>query len=160
MPTPPLRFTTFLAPNMLPVYRFITRRVGERLGFATELTVGSCYDQLGPEADVGFICGLPYVELARRPVPPVEPLAAPVLQGERYCGRPVYFSDVVVRRDSPFRCFADLRGCTWSYNEPRSHSGYGLTRYWLVRLGQTRGYFGRLVEAGWHERSLRLVASG
>jgi phosphonate transport system substrate-binding protein len=160
MPTPALRFATFLAPNMLPVYRFITRRVGERLGCATELTVGSCYGQLGPEADVGFICGLPYVELARRPNPPVEPLAAPVLQGERYGGRPVYFSDVVVRRDSPFRCFADLRGCTWSYNEPSSHSGYGLTRYWLVRLGQTRGFFGRVVEAGWHERSLRLVAGG
>jgi phosphonate transport system substrate-binding protein len=160
MPTPLLRFATFLAPNLLPVYRFITRRVGERLGCATELTVGSCYGQLGPEADVGFICGLPYVELARRPNPPVEPLAAPVLLGERYGGRPVYFSDVVVRRDSPFRCFADLRGCTWSYNEPTSHSGYGLTRYWLVRLGQTRGFFGRVVEAGWHERSLRLVASG
>jgi phosphonate transport system substrate-binding protein len=160
MATSLLRFATFLAPNMLPVYRFITRRVAARLGCATELTVGSCYDQLGPEADVGFICGLPYVELARRPEPPIEPLAAPVLQGERYGGRPVYFSDVIVRRDSPFRCFADLRGCTWSYNEPSSHSGYGLTRYWLARLGETRGYFGRVVEAGWHERSIRLVASG
>jgi phosphonate transport system substrate-binding protein len=160
MSTSLLRFATFLAPNMLPVYRFITCRVARRLGCATELMVGSCYDQLGSEADVGFICGLPYVELARRPRPPVEPLAAPVLQGERYGGRPVYFSDVVVRRDSPFRCFADLRGCAWSYNEPSSHSGYGLTRYWLARLGETRGYFGRVVEAGWHERSLRLVASG
>jgi phosphonate transport system substrate-binding protein len=160
MPTPTLRFATYLAPNMLPVYRFITRRVAERLGCATELTVGSCYNQLGPEADVGFICGLPYVELARRPVPPVEPLAAPVLRGERYGGRPVYFSDVIVRRDSPFRCFADLRGCTWAYNEPSSHSGYGLTRYWLARLGETRGFFGRVVEAGWHERSIRLVAGG
>ncbi|MCC6417387.1 MAG: PhnD/SsuA/transferrin family substrate-binding protein, partial [Gemmataceae bacterium] len=92
--------------------------------------------------------------------PLIEPLAAPVLQGERYAGRPVYFSDVVVRRDSPFQSFADLRGRSWSYNEPRSHSGYGVTRYWLVRLGETRGFFGRVLEAGWHERSLRLVAAG
>jgi phosphonate transport system substrate-binding protein len=160
MPGPSLRFATFLAPNMLPVYCFITRRVGERLGCATELVVGSRYEQLGPEADVGFVCGLPYVELARRPDPPVEPLAAPVLQGERYAGRPVYFSDVIVRRDSPFRCFTDLRGCTWSFNEPSSHSGYGITRYWLVRLGETRGYFGKVVQTGWHERSIRLVAAG
>ncbi len=160
MLTRPLRFVTFLAPNMLPVYHFIARRVGQRLGCATELMVGSSYDQLGPIADVGFICGLPYVQLARRPNPPVEPLAAPVLQGERYGGRPIYFSDVIVHRDSPFRCFADLRGCSWSYNEPCSHSGYGVTRYWLTCLGETRGYFGRVVVAGWHERSIRLVASG
>jgi phosphonate transport system substrate-binding protein len=160
MPCPTLRFATFLAPNMLPVYKFIARRAGERLGCAAELVVGSSYDQLGREADVGFVCGLPYVELARLADPPVEPLAAPVLRGQRYGGRPVYFSDVVVRRDSPFRCFADLRGCTWSYNEPGSHSGYGLTRYWLVRLGETDGFFGKVVRAGWHERSLRLVAAG
>ncbi len=156
----PLRFATFLAPNLLPVYRFITRRVAQRLNHPAELVVGSCYDQLRTEVDLAFVCGLPYVELARRPDAPLVPLAAPVLMGERYGGQPVYFSDVIVRRDSPFRCFADLRGCTWSYNEPQSHSGYGVTRYWLVRLGQTRGFFGRVVQAGWHERSIRLVAAG
>jgi phosphonate transport system substrate-binding protein len=158
----PLRFATFLAPNLLPLYRFISRCVGERLGRPTELVVGSSYDQLGPETtiDVAFVCGLPYVELVRRRGAPLEPLAAPVLAGERYGGRPVYFSDVIVRRDSPFRCFADLRGCRWSYNEPLSHSGYGVTRYWLVRLGETDGFFGHVVKAGFHERSIRLVASG
>jgi hypothetical protein len=28
----PLRFTTFRPPNMLPVYRFLAERIGERLG--------------------------------------------------------------------------------------------------------------------------------
>ena len=27
-----LRFATFLAPNMLPVYRFLAARIGDRLG--------------------------------------------------------------------------------------------------------------------------------
>src|SRR4051812_47725326 len=98
----PLRFVTFLAPNLLPVYRFITRRAGERLGLATELFVGSAYEQMLSEAAVGFICGLPSVQLTRQGEPPIEPLAAPVLTGSRYGGRPVYFSDVIVRRDSPF----------------------------------------------------------
>src|SRR5262249_50318104 len=47
-----------------------------------------------------------------------------------------------------------------AYNEPRSHSGYGITRYHLVRQAVTDGYFGRVVEAGWHERSIRLVHAG
>jgi len=90
----------------------------------------------------------------------VVPLAAPVLQGPRYQGRPVYFSDVIVRRDSPLRSFADLRGASWSYNDPDSHSGYNLTRYELARRGEARGYFGTVVSAGWHQESIRWVAEG
>src|SRR5262249_14192679 len=98
----PLRFVTFLAPNMFPVYDFITRYVGEQLGVPTELCVGSCYDGLAGQAEVSFLCGLAYIELVRQGEP-LEPIAAPLLQGERYRGRPIYFSDVIVRRDSPFR---------------------------------------------------------
>jgi phosphonate transport system substrate-binding protein len=156
-----LRFVTFLAPNLLPLYEFITRHAGRRLGLPTELAVGSSYAELGSqELDVAFVCGLPYVELARGGEAPVEPLAAPVLHGERFGGRAVYFSDVIVHRASRWRSFTDLRGCSWAYNEPHSQSGYGITRYHLVCRGETNGYFGRVVEAGWHERALRLVASG
>src|SRR4029079_8617825 len=58
------------------------------------------------------------------------------------------------------RCFADLRGCSWAYNEPLSQSGYGITRYHLVRMNETAGYFSRVVEAGYHEESIRMVCSG
>jgi phosphonate transport system substrate-binding protein len=156
-----LRFATFLAPNMYPVYEFVTRYVGQKLGRRTELIVGSSFDQFAAgEADVGFICGLPYVELADEPEPPVELLAAPVLEGERYQNRPIYYSDVIVRRDSPFRSFADLRGCTWAYNEPESHLGYNVTRYHLVKMGETRDFFGEVVAAGAHQRAIRLVCRG
>jgi phosphonate transport system substrate-binding protein len=155
----PLRFVTFLAPNLLWFYQLVTRYLADRLGVAAELAVGSSYDELAG-VDVAFVCGLPYVELARRGTPAVEPLAAPVLRGRRYGGRPVYFSDVVVRRDSPWRSFADLRGRSWAYNECHSQSGYGITRYHLARRGHRGGYFGRVVESGWHERSIRMVCSG
>src|SRR5262249_17618910 len=126
----------------------------------TELFVGTSYEQMTECADGGFLCGLAYVELNAGPERLLEALAAPVLRGERYGGRPGYFSDVIVRRDSPVRTFADLRGRSWSYNEPWSHSGYGITRYHLVRLGQTRGFFGKVVDAGFHKRSLELVCTG
>lgn len=156
-----IRFATFLAPNMYPVYREIADYVGRQLGCQTELSVGSSFDAFGQgEVEVGFICGLPYVQLTRNGDSPVQLLAAPVLQGERYRGLPIYFSDVVVRRDSPYRAFADLRGCVWAYNDPDSHSGYNITRYTLIRLGETRGFFGRVVEAGFHQEALRMVADG
>jgi phosphonate transport system substrate-binding protein len=65
-----------------------------------------------------------------------------------------------VRRDAPFRSFPDLRGRSWAYNEPLSHSGYGITRYHLVRLGETGGFFGEVVEAGFHDEAIRMVARG
>jgi phosphonate transport system substrate-binding protein len=154
-----LRFVTFLAPNLRFVYEFISRYVSDQLELSTEMRAGASYHDI-VDADVAFLCGLPYVEMTCRSNPPVEPLAAPVLCGRRYAGQPIYFSDVIVHRDSPFQSFADLRGRSWAYNEPHSQSGYGITRQRLIELGETHGYFGRLVEAGWHDTAIRMVASG
>jgi phosphonate transport system substrate-binding protein len=123
--------------------------------------VGSSFDQFEQgEADFGVICGLPYVWLADRRPPSVEPLAAPVLAGARYAGRPIYYSDVIVRHDSPISCLEELRGCSWAYNEPASHSGHTVTVYSLVQRGVQPGFLGRVVEAGFHQRAIRLVAAG
>jgi phosphonate transport system substrate-binding protein len=157
----PLRFATFLAPNMLPVYRFLAERIGQRLGRTVELVVGHSLDQFEHgQADLGVICGLPYVRLAERKPAPVQPLAASVLAGDRYRGRPVYYSDVIVRRDSPVMRLEELRGRSWAYNEPASHSGHSVTLYSLVRMGVRPGFFARVVEAGFHQRAIRLVATG
>jgi phosphonate transport system substrate-binding protein len=157
----PLRFATFLAPNMLPVYRFLAARIGERLGRRVELVLGTSFDQFERgEADLGVICGLPYVWLADRRPRPVEPLAAPVLAGGRYGGRPVYYSDVIVSRDSPIGCLEELRGRSWAFNEPASHSGHTVTLHALVRMGVRPGFFARIVEAGFHQRAIRLVHAG
>jgi ABC-type phosphate/phosphonate transport system substrate-binding protein len=154
-----LRFGTFLAPNIMPVYETVTEEVGRRLGIATELVVETDYAACAEdENEVCFVCSLPYVEFERQGISPAVPIAAPVLEGERYGGRPVYFSDVIVHRDSPFASFLDLRGRSWAYNEPLSHSGYGITRYHLVEIGETHGFFGEVIEAGFHEESIRMVA--
>jgi ABC transporter, phosphonate, periplasmic substrate-binding protein len=157
----PLRFATFLAPNMLPVYRFLADRIGRRLGRRCELVVGRSFDQFERgEADLGVLCGLPYVWLAARRPPPVEPLAAPVLAGARYGGRPVYYSDVIVGRDSPISRLEELAGRSWAYNEPASHSGHTVTLYSLVTMGARPGFLGQVVEAGFHQRAIRLVGTG
>ncbi len=156
-----LRVLTFLAPNMRPVYEFTIAYVSQKLNYPMELVVGASYDALY-DADFSFICGLPYVlRTAPRQTPsPITAIVAPVLQGDRYQNRPIYFSDVIVRQDSSFRSFADLRGCTWAYNEPESQSGYGITRYWLAKCGETRGFFGKVAEAGFHQKAIRMVYEG
>nr|MCU0482269.1 PhnD/SsuA/transferrin family substrate-binding protein [Anaerolineae bacterium] len=128
------RIATFLAPNVYPAYQAIANQIEVQLGFQTELVVGDTHDQFEAIApDLAFICGLPYV-LMRRQSASIEAIAAPVLRGNRYGGKPIYYSDVIVRAESVYTCFSDLRGCSWAYNEQVSQSGYGITRHTLLTL--------------------------
>src|SRR5262245_36779470 len=91
------------------VAEYLGRRARVRTAFVTDVAWQERERMLDQgRAQVGFICGLPYIHKAER----LELLAAPVMRAPRYGGRPVYFSDVVVRGDSRFRSFADLRGAT------------------------------------------------
>ncbi|MEX1248833.1 MAG: PhnD/SsuA/transferrin family substrate-binding protein [Anaerolineales bacterium] len=160
-----LRFTSCQAPNADVQFGRVVDYVGHRLGIEPEFVSDHDWEQreaglFAGDFQVGWICGLPYVRQADSSNPSVAVLAAPLMAGARYAGEPVYFSDVVVRHDREFRTFNDLRGRTWAYNEPHSHSGYNLTRYMLAAKGLNGDYFGRRVEAGSHENALRLLLSG
>jgi ABC-type phosphate/phosphonate transport system substrate-binding protein len=158
---PVLRFATYLAPSLYETYLYITYYVGARVGHPATLAVGQSISEFAnAQVDVGFICGLPYVQMADAPACPVELLAAPILLGERYQNRPVYFSDVIVRKESAYLSLDDLQGCAWAYNQKMSHSGWNLVYYSLLERGKTLDYFGRLIETGSHRRSVSLVLEG
>jgi phosphonate transport system substrate-binding protein len=159
-----LTVASFLAENA----RAVHERIGEWLGRRVGEPVTFCaapWDERHRRLDAGdihvaFICGLPYSEKHDRPERPVELLGAPVMAGARYGGRPVYFTDVVVRHDSPARSFADLRGTVWAYNDDGSNSGYVMPRDHLLRLGEAGGYFARTVASGSHQRSIEKLLAG
>jgi len=157
-----LKLTSLMAENADFIGRAIAGYIAERLEFPTEFVDDIPWQERERLLDagqihVGWICGLPYVRKADQPDPHIELLAAPVMQGARYQNRPVYFSDVVVHRDSRFQTFADLRGASWAYNEPGSHSGYNVVRYHLATLGETSGYFGQVIQSGAHQTSLQMI---
>jgi phosphonate transport system substrate-binding protein len=135
--------------------------VGERIGRPATLIVGQSFDQIAAgQVDVAFMCGLPYATLAESPACPLELLAAPVLCGERYQHRPIYFSDVIVRKESPYTSFDDLRGCAWAYNQQESHSGWNIVVYNLLKRGKTPAFFGQLIATGSHLNSIAYVLDG
>jgi ABC-type phosphate/phosphonate transport system substrate-binding protein len=155
-----LVFATYLAPCIQPVYEFVATRVGEELHRPTRLIVGDSFDQVREgEVDFAFLCGLPYVRLKRENAAAVEAIAAPIVQGDRYDDRPVYFSDVIVPAKSPAATFGDLRGRSWAYNEPDSHSGYLITLWTLVEMDETPAFFDRWEMTRFHQESVRLVAA-
>jgi len=135
--------------------------VGDALRQPVRLVTGESLDQLrNGEVDFAFLCGLPYVKLRREARPPVSLVAAPVLEGDRYDGRPIYFSDVIVPADSPATAFDDLRGRSWACNGFDSHSGALVVLHRLLEMGEDARFFGRVQVSGSHQQSIGLVAAG
>src|SRR6202022_965689 len=87
-------------------------------------------------------------------------LAAPVLHGERDQHRPIYFSDVIVRRESSYTSLDDLHGCAWAYNQKESHSGWTIVYYSLLKRRKTPPFFGQFIETGSPQRSIAHVLNG
>jgi phosphonate transport system substrate-binding protein len=152
------------------LFAYLAGYLGESLGVATELQIETRHS--GPprglpdpfstgELDLGFFCAPPYIWLQERPDPPVElvPFGL-VFEDSRGAGRPVYFSDIVVRMDDPARSFADLVDVRWGYNDRESLSGYYSVLQTAADHGAGPDFLGRLHDMGSHLASLRALRRG
>ena len=160
-----LQFTSCQAPNADYFGAALTQYVAHKLSidsqFINKIPWQARLQQVkAGQIQIGWICGYPYVQMAEGPEPLLELLAVPIMAGARYQNRPIYFSDVVVQRESAYNTFTDLRGAVWAYNEIGSQSGYHVTRFKLSQMGENGNFFGTVVESGAHERSLQLILNG
>jgi phosphonate transport system substrate-binding protein len=103
-------------------------------------------------ADLAFVCGGAYVEGQREFG--MELLAAPEVRGET-----VYYSYIIVPRDSPAQSLSDLRGLSFGFTDPLSNSGH-LAPLWLLReMGETtERFFSHTTFTYSHDNSIRAVA--
>jgi phosphonate transport system substrate-binding protein len=166
-----LRLRTYLTPSVpRSLYAYLAQYVGERLGVRTELQTETHHS--GPprglpdpfssgELDVAFCCAPPYIWLRDRRDPPVElvPFGL-VFDDPRAAGRPVYFSDIVVRAGHPARSFADLVNARWGFNDRESLSGYYSVLQTAAEHGADATFLGRLHDMGSHLASLRALRRG
>ena len=86
-----------------------------------------------------MMCGLPFSR--REPRPTL--IAAPLPSPERFGGKPIYHTDIVVRADAPFRRLEDTFGHVVGWTLPDSMSGCVALRAHLLQYrgaGGTRLY--------------------
>jgi phosphonate transport system substrate-binding protein len=160
-----LTLTSCMAGNMDFIGQMLAPYLAEKLSLPAGFVGDIPWQERERRFDLGtihivWICGLPYIRKAANPAAQLSLLAAPVMAGARYGGKPVYFSDIVVHSRSTRQRFSDLRGATWSYNEPCSHSGYTAIRYYLAQRGEGGDFFGRVLQSGSHEASLQMILDG
>jgi phosphonate transport system substrate-binding protein len=166
-----LRLRTYLTPSVpRSLFAYLADYLGERLGMPAELQIETHHS--GPPRgqpdpftegtlDLGFFCAPPYIWLLDRPEPPVELLPfGLVFEDPRGAGRPVYFSDIVVRKNHPARSFADLVNARWGYNDRESLSGYYSVVQTAAEHGADATFLGRLRDMGGHLASLRALRRG
>ncbi len=162
---------TYLSPGIpREFFEAIVEHVGRTLGLRASLSVDSRVS--GPmrgadnpfsrgEVDVGFMCAPSFFWLRELEEPPVELLpAAPVFRDGRSRGLPVYFSEVIVRRESPVWTFSGLRDHSWAYNDPCSLSGYHCLLKKLAEMGEDGRFFDQVRCSESHSNSIEMVARG
>lgn len=118
-------------------------------------------DPFGDGSDLAFVCAPTWlwsdVGGGRR-----APLlgVAPVFDDPRAAGRPVYFSDVVVRDDDVAGALEALRESRWATNDPCSLSGHLCVVHWLEGRGEATPGGADLLRSGSHLASIDLVTRG
>lgn len=81
-----------------------------------------------PDLGCALMCGYP-IALG---LSPVVPIAAPVPSAPWAAGRAVYRTDLIVRRDAPFRTLEDSFGTRIGWTVEHSHSGFNAVRHHLL----------------------------
>jgi phosphonate transport system substrate-binding protein len=118
--------------------------------------LGATFEASEPEAaDIVYMCGWPTGSALDR----WQPLLAPVLAPERYQGRPVYYSDVVLRPGLSPPTWDQLAGSRIAYNEEVSFSGWAAPLIELRRRGLSPEDF-TWIASGSHAASLAMLAEG
>jgi len=125
--------------NVAPAVREAWDRVFERAakvsGVPLEIVAHpapALLDELWAREDMGsvFMCGWPFATADPQP----EPIAVPLPSPPHYAGEPVYFTCLVVRRDSRFGSIEDTFGGRVAWTVENSYSGYGALRHHLLRF--------------------------
>jgi ABC-type phosphate/phosphonate transport system substrate-binding protein len=103
-------------------------------------------EALWRRADLGAaaMCGYPLATWARGHDPPPVPIVAPAPLPAPFAGRPVYWTDIVVRADSRFERDDDLAGARFGWTVEDSQSGYQAPRRHFAARALARGgrFFG------------------
>jgi len=127
-----------VTPQVAAAWRELILWVGQRAGVGLNWIDHAYPAPLGelwsrPDLGCAFMCGFPY---ARSATPP-KLISAPVPSPARYGGKPVYFTDFVVRATADFRTLEDTFGGRIGYTVEDSQSGFNAPRHHLLRFRST-----------------------
>ncbi len=140
-------------------YRQFLDYIGEKMDIHADFVDREDYAEINElvesgEVDVAFVCGGPYVD--GHDQFGMELLVAPQAYGET-----VYYSYIIVPKDSPIKKFEELRDKSFAFTDSLSNTGKLVPTYMLVKMNETPdSFFKRYNFTGSHDESIKVVAEG
>jgi phosphonate transport system substrate-binding protein len=137
-------------------YRDFLRYIQEKIGVKVQYVDREGYAEINEmlrdgRLEAAFVCSGPYVDGHAQFG--LELLAAP----QAY-GAPVYYSYIIVPKESSVRSFTGLRGKRFAFTDPLSNSGKLVPTYMLARMGETpESFFKEVVYTKSHDNSIKAV---
>lgn len=135
--------------------RYVQKKLGERVQYVDREDYAAINDMLKTgKLQAAFVCSGPYVD-GKRDFG-LQLLVAPQVHGET-----VYYSYIIVAKNSPYRTLADLRGKKFAFTDPLSNTGTLVPTYMLAQMGETpKTFFGKVIYTKSHDTSIKAVAEG
>ena len=132
---------------------FIGKRVGRKVRLVQRKTYAEVNDLLEhQEIDLAFVCSGAYV-LGKKAFG-MELLVAPVAYGEM-----VYYSYIIVHKESPIRNFSQFRGKIFAFSDPDSNTGCLVPTYHLAKMNESpQSFFKKQIFSKGHDNSIKAVA--
>ncbi len=141
------------------LYDELAAYLADRLQRPVELVQGKTYTEINDllksgDVTVALVCTNPYLQ--GQDDFGMELLAVPEINGER-----VYYSFLIVGRNSEATSLSALRGASFAFSDPLSNTGRLVPTYELARLGTNPdAFFSQTIFTYSHESSVRAVADG
>lgn len=138
-------------------YREFLDFIGKELGQPVEFADAASYAEINRliesrQIDAAFICSGPYVDGHKEFG--IELLAAPKTHGGT-----VYYSYIIVPKDSQAKTLDDLRGKSFAFTDPLSNTGKLVPEYLLAKKGErSKTFFRKTVFSGSHDKSIQAIA--
>jgi phosphate/phosphite/phosphonate ABC transporter binding protein len=138
-------------------YKEILTYLSQELSIPIQLVQRETYEEVNNllkenELDAAFVCTGSYIQ--GHEDFGMELLVAPVAYG-----KPVYYSYIIVPKDSPAQTLSDLRGKTFAFTDPMSNTGKLSPTYMLAMMGEDeKHFFSNYIFTYSHDKSIEAVA--
>lgn len=164
-PRPQVRPVRFAVGGMITpkegmgYYRDFLRYIQDRLGRPVEYVDRESYAEINDmlkhgQLEAAFVCSGPYADGHAQFG--LELLAAPQAYGAT-----VYYSYIIVPKESAVTSFAGLRGKRFAFTDPLSNTGKLVPTYMLARMRETpASFFKETIFTKSHDKSIKAVALG
>lgn len=135
--------------------RYIQEKIGTKVAYVDREGYAEINEMLkNGQLEAAFVCSGPYVDGHAQFG--LELLAAPQAYGAT-----VYYSYIIVPKESAVRTFAELRGKRFAFTDPLSNSGKLVPTYMLARMNEMpESFFKEVIFTKAHDKSIKAVAQG